>query len=832
MNFLPTNKFTSERIHFSYGLYKIFLSRILVRFFLMGLYLTYMPLAHGQSFMDISVKELAGLDIQRAVTGGIPIEKGSAPKGSHFVLFDQNDNPVPCQNEILATWEDGSARWVLLDFQAKPHAKKASHFRLKWGTGVQKAQPSTGVRVSKNQGIAISSGNVKLATTPEALLRISDRFDVKLVMKNKSKERCEATVTSSKVETNGEMRSTMILSGSFNDPAGKRMVDFRLRASVFAGLEQFYIEPQLLVNADTGIIAYIDDLSFEIVPLNPLLKATIGGDPGWVGKPTENQTAKLFQVDDEKYTIEGSSGKGSKAPGWMEISDRKGTLSFALKDFWQQWPKSLEVNNKVAKLGLLPEFEEGAFAHMVPWYKYDYLFEEDSYRLRVGQARRWQIWLDLSGDGASLAKSANQRLIPIPDPTQAINTGEWGFIAAAGSEGMATYDDWAENQFEGYRQSIQEQRDYGAMNWGDWWGERGVNWGNHEYDTPLHILTQFVRTGDPKYFYVAEESARHLSEVDVVHFVNDDLKEYFSKWESKSYPSRPGMVHEHSIGHVGGFHPVEKVKELYVDLDIGKGNPNPYLCLDPFNLGHIFTLGMSYYYLLTGDPWMKETVNRIGDNLIKLAEDRTYKFKGGSHSGRINGWTMLALAGEYNINPTKRCLNAMKHLADDALAEQNAHSGGWLYSLPWGHCNCVSIEDRKKGVPSHVGEAGFISSIRLNGLSYYYRLTGDERIPQSLLRGVNHLNNDTWVEEISQWRYTSCPASNPIGQMGVTIMTLVNSVNINKDPEQLRILKKAWEAKFERNLKNSGNRPGMGKSYGIRMYGSPEAMNLFVNGTQ
>ncbi|WP_152487253.1 hypothetical protein, partial [Winogradskyella psychrotolerans] len=224
---------------------------------------------------------------------------------------------------------------------------------------------------------------------------------------------------------------------------------------------------------------------------------------------------------------------------------------------------------------------------------------------------------------------------------------------------------------------------------------------------------------------MAEESARHLSEVDVVHFVNDDLKEYFSKWESKSYPSRPGMVHEHSIGHVGGLHPVEKVKELYVDLDIGKGNPNPYLCLDPFNLGHIFTLGMSYYYLLTGDPWMKETVNRIGDNLIKLAEDRTYKFKGGSHSGRINGWTMLALAGEYNINPTKRCLNAMKHLADDALAEQNAHSGGWLYSLPWGHCNCVSIEDRKKGVPSHVGEAGFISSIRLNGLSYYYRLTGD-----------------------------------------------------------------------------------------------------------
>lgn len=61
-------------------------------------------------------------------------------------------------------------------------------------------------------------------------------------------------------------------------------------------------------------------------------------------------------------------------------------------------------------------------------------------------------------------------------------------------------------------------------------------------------------------------------------------------------------------------------------------------------------------------------------------------------------------------------------------------------------------------------------------------------------------------------------------------MALVNSININKDPEQLRILRKAWETKFERILKNSAGNPGMGKSYGLTMYGSPEAMNLFVNG--
>src|SRR5690606_10610891 len=90
-------------------------------FFLFGInYPEPKPSKSDPPYMDISVKDLAGLDIQRALTGGIPIAEGAAPKGSQFVLLDHNDQPVPCQTEVLATWEEGSARWVLLDFQAKP----------------------------------------------------------------------------------------------------------------------------------------------------------------------------------------------------------------------------------------------------------------------------------------------------------------------------------------------------------------------------------------------------------------------------------------------------------------------------------------------------------------------------------------------------------------------------------------------------------------------------------------------------------------------------------------------------------------------------------------
>ena len=103
----------------------------------------------------------------------------------------------------------------------------------------------------------------------------------------------------------------------------------------------------------------------------------------------------------------------------------------------------------------------------------------------MGQSRRWQVWLDMESDGDSLARSANAPLVPAADPAQAIAAGVWGPIATAGGPEMEAYDRWAENLFvNGYLNSIKTQRDYGAMNWGDWWGERGCNWGNHEYDTP------------------------------------------------------------------------------------------------------------------------------------------------------------------------------------------------------------------------------------------------------------------------------------------------------------------------------------------------------------
>ncbi len=68
--------------------------------------------------VDIKVTETAGISLRRPLSGGIPFAEGAAPSGSEFVVTGADGKEIPS----LATWNDGSVRWVLVDFQADPGA--------------------------------------------------------------------------------------------------------------------------------------------------------------------------------------------------------------------------------------------------------------------------------------------------------------------------------------------------------------------------------------------------------------------------------------------------------------------------------------------------------------------------------------------------------------------------------------------------------------------------------------------------------------------------------------------------------------------------------------
>ncbi|MBT3374588.1 MAG: hypothetical protein HN742_21980 [Lentisphaerae bacterium] len=750
------------------------------------------------------------------VTGGVPLPQGAVPTEATFMLQDSAGKPVPLQTEVLGTWDDGSVRWVLLDFQSGP-GDAIQTFRLE--RGVSRA---VGGGVAALTGAAgLENDSLRLVVPEEGLLAVPGRFTVHVDLMTADGVTCQAVAESAEVETAGPLRGTLSLRGNFRRPDGERVLQFRIRASVFAGLGLVRLRPMVLIDADKGVLCQVKALNLMVRPNSRATAGTIGGAPDW--RPENAPGMRLFQRDDEAFELHGADGRGDKAPGWATMETENGEVTVAMRDFWQQWPKSLAVSADGLEVGILPRFDEGDFAHMEPWYKHQWFFAGDCYQLRAGQARSWELLLNLNGDGDDLARLANCPPVPAADPEQAIATGVWGAIQPAGTPAMDDYDPWADRLFDSYVQSIEMQRDYGALNWGDWFGERRINWGNHEYDTTDQLLLQFARTGDPTYLRWADAAGRHSAEVDTVHHVNADLATYFDQWHHPAYPSRPGLVHEHAHGHVGGFITQLEVQELLREKGVGRHSKGmPYSCLNPFNLGHVWTTGLMRLYFLTGNPFLKETVEIIGDNLARLVEDREYTFMGSTHCGRVAGWTLLALGGAYEISRDERFVKAMRTLAEDALEMQDPVCGGWIvHPMAPDHCICEKAR--------HTGMATFITAVLINGLARYHELSGDERMVRCLDEAVSYINNDTWRDSLRGWRYTSCPAHRTVSQAGVIIMAYVNAVKATGNPEHLRILRLAWEEKFGNLLEHPPEPgPGQGKSYTASVYGCPEAVGLLA----
>jgi len=142
--------------------------------------------------MSVSVRDISGIKSLRPVTGGIPLAQGAAPDGVHFALHEENDNPIPLQTSVLSRWKDGSARWVLLDFQAEPPPNATAHFMLSWGKKLKAVNPESPLEVNRQDRPSIRTRTMVVSPVRGALLRISDRVDLGLTMTDSEGNKCTA----------------------------------------------------------------------------------------------------------------------------------------------------------------------------------------------------------------------------------------------------------------------------------------------------------------------------------------------------------------------------------------------------------------------------------------------------------------------------------------------------------------------------------------------------------------------------------------------------------------------------------------------------------------
>ena len=275
----------------------------------------------------------------------------------------------------------------------------------------------------------------------------------------------------------------------------------------------------------------------------------------------------------------------------------------------------------------------------------------------------------------------------------------------------------------GYEQWIADReirRQYGWLNFGDWYGESAWSWGNNEYDPPFAHYCEYLRGGDPRWFILGAEAARHLTDVDTVNFSTD--------------ATQVGAQYTHMPGHAGGYLPP------YFRSKMGGSSTVP---------SHTWVEGSVLHYLLTGDENLRESLDRtalwlIGSGLKDYAGGiQHYDFA----NCRECGWHLIHLTALARMSTTPRYLNAAALIVERVLQRQEP-GGGWERVLKEGHCGCEPPRER--------GEAGFMVGVLLSGLRRYHELTGDGRVRDAILGAVDWLLRRTYDGASGHFRYTPC----------------------------------------------------------------------------
>ena len=278
-------------------------------------------------------------------------------------------------------------------------------------------------------------------------------------------------------------------------------------------------------------------------------------------------------------------------------------------------------------------------------------------------------------------------------------------------------------------------RCYGMLNFGDSYdsnytaqgrGGGKLIWSNNEYDYPHACALLYARTGIRRFFDYNIASASHWMDVDVCHYHKDPL--YI------------GGQWEHTKGHV-----IDGVM----------------VC------SHEWVEGLLDYYHFTGDVRGLETAIGIGENVKKLLDLPMYA-KAGESSARETGWALRTLTALYIETSDKTWLSKCEKILDDFKT----------WEKQYGHWFSPYTDNTIIRVP-------FMISIAVGSLARYYKQFPDEELKGLILRAVDDMIENCYVESLGLFYYKELPSLSRLGNNPLLLEALTIAYDLSGDSKYL-----------------------------------------------
>ena len=787
--------------------------------------------ANEQFSVTLKVVNTSSRDMVDApVSVGVPFAKRVLGKPDDLILQDPSGRTLPMQEETVFCWDDGSVKWLWIDFFADLPAEGERSFVLRTAEGDDSpVSPKHEVVVAESPDAVVISTGVSELVVPKNGQSADQKptgffndgngsrgfgFPVCHTV-DASGNRYVGEVDAVRVESRGPIHAVLKLEGTHRrDGSPSECLRFEMRMHAFAGKPYFLLEHTLSfavtsgdsVEPDAGVaeaqVGYgagrtFDEHSDPRIARRRMLmrirEAAISFDlPDGVEAPQcyladGNALAikgldRIFQRDERTLRGAGGNQKGS-LDGRIQFEN----AMIAVESFSENYPKSVASKSDRLEIGLFPGFDQ-------QWYegesfddetKLYYLLRNGEYHIHRGVEKTHRMVIDLSGSDEG-TEHLHHPAVAWFDSSWAEACGSFLPMAAQTGKEYPSYDGVIEEACHDLISTREKNREYGVLNYGDWHGERGANWGNLEYDLHHGLIRQFIRTGSPAMATQATLAARHQGDVDVCH--------------DSPWPEQIGGEHEHKVGHTGGYYGINTAAALsttgHYDNKIVIGGT-----MDP---GHIWAEGLLEHGLIFQDRRSLECGLLVADWMASA-------WPAGYIIDKYDrGWPLVGVTAAYRLTGDPLYLNATRVYAEK-LVESGGERGVVNLPLSPRHCGC--------GIEKHSGCATFIAGIHDTGKILAYLAGGEEKFERSALEGSYFAVENLWHPEFCSFRNTTCPYTLcGEGNTGQIIDSICYTAWKTSDTRMASVGRNALAAMWE-------HISGQGKTVAVHTFKMPQALD-------
>ena len=436
---------------------------------------------------------------------GLPISQGELVSAENATVLDTSGHALPTQNRAMATWPDGSVKWLYLDFRHDFSSSAHGQYSVAYGNQRKQIVPSTSVQIQESaNGLEVDSGAIRFSvpkarfgllenvrTATDKLLQ-REPISIDILEASGAKWRAlDLPVETLRVEQSGPLHAVILVETSLPaSGAAARGFAHRARIHVYANSPLIEID-YFIANTDSRKQLKVRSISMRVKPSGR----------------GQGSGASIQSTADAKES-------GAVALGGDAL------LSAGVEAFREQYPKALRWNAEGLQIDLwAPEGGD-----------YDWI-------QGVGKTHHIALFYGAAGGDAALL--AQGPVLALAEPQWYTSSKALGLIDTAALSPLPEVEKTLDAHMAG---SVVGRVGLGFENYGDHSSSGYVKgtylWDNNEYDLPAGAIVHFARTGDRAALRLALASALHYLDVDVIHYSSKN-----ADW--------PGAPHTHSHGTVG-----------------------------------------------------------------------------------------------------------------------------------------------------------------------------------------------------------------------------------------------------------------------------------------